>query len=371
MVGYMQNGLSNLTIVIPTYNRHEYAARVMQYWSGSEATVIILDGSTTPVSDDTLNSLGPNVHYSHLPELSIFDRLVYVFGKIQTDFVVLHGDDEFLLSSGLEACVQAFSDDSGLVACMGRALNFNYANGRLVGKRRYDQMIDHQVDREDPFERLDYHLSQYACSTCYAVCRTAPWVNAFKIACTQISPVYGIGELQYEATMAFSGRGRVINQLMWLRSGENPSVNFFHNLRFQEFWTRKRYRQQKIKFCNELAASLAKIYGYQVEKVQQAVVAAFDRYLHFCKLSGRYVRCYAIKKVLKKIAPGLLQALSSTGKSNHDLAWRDIRAISAELETEGVEINHGEFEAVLNIIENFHTANLNGSPLNLKSVVNG
>lgn len=367
----MQNNLSKLTIVIPTYNRHEYAARVMRYWSGSVATVFVLDGSSTPVSENILNKLDSNVHYSHLPERSIFDRLFYVFEKIQTDFVVLHGDDEFLLSSGLEACIQACSDDIGLVACMGRALNFNYDNERLVGRRRYDEMINHQVDMDDPFERLDYHLSQYACSTCYAVCRQAPWVTAFKIACTQRYPVYGIGELQYEATMAFAGRGKVINQLMWLRSDENPSVNFFHNLRFQEFWTRKKYRQEKIKFCNGLATSLAEIYGYHIEKIHQSVVAAFDRYLFFCKASGRYIKCYAVKKIFKKISPVLLQKFLPAGKSNSGLALKEIRSLSAELEAEGVEINHRELEAVFNIIEQFHGQKLTDLALNLKSVVNG
>ena len=57
--------LKDLSIVIPTYNRQQYALRNIHYWSNRGPEIHVLDGSALPVRDELLSSVGPNIHYHH------------------------------------------------------------------------------------------------------------------------------------------------------------------------------------------------------------------------------------------------------------------------------------------------------------------
>ena len=66
--------LKDLSIVIPTYNRQQYALRNIHYWSNRGPEIHVLDGSAVPVRDELLSSVGPNIHYHHWP-ISMIGRI--------------------------------------------------------------------------------------------------------------------------------------------------------------------------------------------------------------------------------------------------------------------------------------------------------
>ncbi len=59
------DGLEKLTIVIPTYGRHDFVRRQIGYWSSSPVTVHIMDGSQDPIESKILEKLSPNIKYRH------------------------------------------------------------------------------------------------------------------------------------------------------------------------------------------------------------------------------------------------------------------------------------------------------------------
>ena len=49
--------LEKLSIVIPTYDRHDFVRRQISYWSSSPVTIHIVDGSPDPLSKKDLENL--------------------------------------------------------------------------------------------------------------------------------------------------------------------------------------------------------------------------------------------------------------------------------------------------------------------------
>ena len=55
--------LSDLTLVIPAYNRPAYLERQIDYWSGTGVQLCILDGSKSPAPPSLVERMGSDVHY--------------------------------------------------------------------------------------------------------------------------------------------------------------------------------------------------------------------------------------------------------------------------------------------------------------------
>ena len=57
--------LSKLTIVILTLNRKKFILRTMNYWSGSNIKLLVVDGSKSPIEDHILRKFSNNITYFH------------------------------------------------------------------------------------------------------------------------------------------------------------------------------------------------------------------------------------------------------------------------------------------------------------------
>ena len=95
--------MKDLTIIIPSYNRPKDLERQILFWDNTDATVIILDGSTTPLL--TKHKLPSNITYYHLP-ISFAKRLAFSRSLIKTKFVVMLADDELYLPSALNSSIK-------------------------------------------------------------------------------------------------------------------------------------------------------------------------------------------------------------------------------------------------------------------------
>ena len=48
--------LEKLTIIIFSYNRHNYLKRTLKYWSNYDIKLVVLDGSNAKLEDPILNN---------------------------------------------------------------------------------------------------------------------------------------------------------------------------------------------------------------------------------------------------------------------------------------------------------------------------
>jgi hypothetical protein len=82
--------LSDLTLVIPAYNRPAYLERQIDYWAGSGVHLCILDGSKSPAPQELVARMGTDVHYEYMP-IGFNERLVHAAEIVKTKYVAFSG----------------------------------------------------------------------------------------------------------------------------------------------------------------------------------------------------------------------------------------------------------------------------------------
>ena len=105
---------SELTIVIPTYNRPLELERAIEYWRDSPITVHILDGSEKPCLPVGVLPGSSKITYHHLPiregegqKENYLHRIKYGVGLSNTKYSALCADDDIFLFNGLFEAIKA------------------------------------------------------------------------------------------------------------------------------------------------------------------------------------------------------------------------------------------------------------------------
>jgi glycosyltransferase domain-containing protein len=246
--------LSDLTVVILSYQRLLFLVRSMEYWSGKLPTVIILDGTETPVPDEVLNRMAPNIKYNWNP-VKYEDRLRSVIPMIQTRYVVQLSDDEFFLPNGLQRCINELETDEELVACVGRCLYFWPRKGRITVMNYYTWWKS--ILQNSAQERMEETMNTMHALTIYGVVRCENWINCIKVLTEKAFTCCYVTEHQFELFSSYQGKAKIIDVLSWFRSGENHPKSFKNWDRSYHFehWYRKPENAQEV---NELFKVLMK-----------------------------------------------------------------------------------------------------------------
>ena len=255
--------INKLTIIIPTYQRHDFMVRSMRYWSGKGINVIYIDGSKTILSESVLNGMDKNIKYIHNPK-PVYDRQLSAINLFNTEYVMWGCDDEFYIPSALAACVAKLSSDPEIVACCGRALGIDWRNNKVVGYNEYPKLKNLNLNEENPIERLKKHFSNYVPGHFFSVCRSDVFKKCVKESFSHEYSLFAASELQFEFFVVYSGKTLVIPELMWIRSGEcdpirgnSPSLITSENI--FKWWFDKIREKEKTLFIKDMENSCKKI----------------------------------------------------------------------------------------------------------------
>lgn len=280
--------LSKLTIVIPTYNRTDYVLRNMGLLSGTGVEVHVLDGSTEAIKSDKLDRFAPNIHYHHLP-ISFWQRLAKAADYVDTEYVVLLGDDDFFILSALAACIIQLDNKQELVACYGVGINKCLTSDLIVScstisgnQTNYVSASCGEVTQESPLKRMVHHMNPYNPNIIYSVCRSQAWLKTTQLFNSRQYSSQLTAELQFELCMSFHGKVKVIDKLMILRSAENPSCVEGFDLEFDDWYLSQQYRDEVDDFLNISAHDLADISNLEFEVIRQGLELACSAYIKFC-----------------------------------------------------------------------------------------
>jgi glycosyltransferase domain-containing protein len=216
----VSDGLGDLTVLIPTWNRERYVRRQIEFWRGSEATVVIADGSPEP---SEVLARDPAVRYEHLP-ISLSSRLRLLSEQVETRWGVLLSDDEFMLPAALRACIDRLEADRTAVACKPFPVGFEIMDGTVRWGIPYPEMAGASLGDGSAGQRVRDHLNPYRMLTLWSVTRADVLRNACG-AIDDLGAVHcsGAQEILYSIVVAAAGRARVLDQVGWLRSYENQN----------------------------------------------------------------------------------------------------------------------------------------------------
>ena len=243
------NNLNELTIIIPTYNRQNYVIRNINFWSNKEPQVIILDGSLNPIQEDVIINFGENINYIHLP-LSFSERLGFVSDLITTKYSVLLGDDDLFLTSGLSKCIEILSKNENINCCLGRSLSFSYIKSDVYYDICYSEMRNYSIIDESPYDRVINHMSNYTCSTLYAVNRSHYFKKILKNLSKENFEDANLVELFIEMSNAYLGKSIIIPDIMWFRSIENDTLYDKSISTYQNIWLNSKKKEKLISTLN-------------------------------------------------------------------------------------------------------------------------
>jgi glycosyltransferase domain-containing protein len=302
--------LAKLTVVIPSYGRHEYLLRAIIFWSNSPVKIIILDGSPSPLPESILTIVKSlsNVQYVHKID-SIARRLYEAAVHLTTDYAVTMGDDEFHLKTGLEKAISALEENPDAVGCIGQSVSFRSGADGLVYGKGYPHE-NYRVDQEAISDRLNYAMAHYNAATCYAVLRRSCWIRSFGKLENWSSPY--AGEIQQALITYICGKFISVNALYWLRSFDVSPVHgkqFNRKLQFYDWWIDKRYVDERKKFVSLIAAELLSNRCSFSDEAKAIVNAAVETYLNFCKIESsansitRLNKLQYIKVLTRKYVP--------------------------------------------------------------------
>lgn len=336
--------LSNLTIIIPSYNRHDYILRNMTFWSSTNVNLHVFDGSKSKIEDfDNLN-FPSNIHYHHYP-VSFAERISIAASFIKTKYAVLLGDDDMFLKSGLAACIDELESNDKIISCIGRSMSFYCENEILRGDLEYKEMKNYEVSDDDSFDRMIFHMNPYCCSILYSVIRTDHWKKAASLISLSVFPDPGVVELQFELSICFLGKSKVIPSLMWLRSYENPSLYNGDQVPFSKWWTDINYAQLKNELLTNFTSILNSGYLHDNEYVK---IRLNDAYNEYVKWANAFIaELNILDRIILWIKRTLKNIISSYIKN-------DFKHSAIKLSQNGVRIDHQELDEFISLILKFH-----------------
>jgi glycosyltransferase domain-containing protein len=279
--------LSELTIVIPVFNRPRYLLRQLEYWKDSDAKILIMDGSSEPLPRNLLADLSPNFQYEYI-QSEFIERLVSSCQYLNTKYTVLLHDDELYTRSGLEVCIAELESDTRLIGCQGRSLYFFYQSKQVLAHEVYfknkdvkDNFSDGVTRVKNSFLNGDPSFAPYAL---YSVLRTEKWKALIDLSYSRFFGCGYVYELAFQIGAMALGPIKVVEHLLWLRSGENSkqtssAVN--RTISTGEWGTSQEYAEEFEDYVKRLTDVLS-VNGvattYEAEQVVREISAQFFAY---------------------------------------------------------------------------------------------
>ena len=356
--------LDKLTIVIFSHNRHKYLKRTIKYWSDYNVKLLVLDGSDTKLNDSCLNS--KNLKYIHNP-VDLYDRLLSSTNYIDTEFMLLGGDDEFYLPSAISKCIEFLLKESTFSSCGGLSVGFSTYKKNVFGNEQYPKLKDLSLDHDNALDRIKSHFHNYVPAHFYSVIRSNKWKIICKHTFKKEYNFFAAFELQVEFLVMVSGKSKIISELMWLRNQEVASVKGDRHAKnakklISEWWIDKNFEKEKQEFlfrmekaCNELSIDQ----NFQFS--ENTISKLFDIYI-IKILEKRLLGKNFLRKIIKLISYTNISSLvsfESKKKIKKFIMWDKISPYiknslvneAIQLEAKGVSVNYKDLNQVILILQ--------------------
>ncbi|MBT9493228.1 MAG: TIGR00180 family glycosyltransferase [Paucibacter sp.] len=107
------------TIAIPTHNRQDYFERLFRYYSEWPIQLLLIDSSESSYQ----GGIPLNFNYLHCPGSDFIRKICLATECVQTPYIALSADDDFLLLKGFEASIHSMQK-TGAAICTGEIEKF-------------------------------------------------------------------------------------------------------------------------------------------------------------------------------------------------------------------------------------------------------
>jgi hypothetical protein len=207
--------------------------------------------------------------------------------EVKTPYVCFLSDDEFFLPDVLNDMIKFLDDNSDFVSVSGGCARFVYKWKYLDLKLMYSNMQLKELENSEARIRLMQHFQHYLPRTIYGVNRTSAWLNALSAMNYESSmPDTGI-EIIFELMIVVQGKVKIMPEIHWLRSVENPPINQVKSQsdHFHNWWKYSSTFTEKENFFKAISDNIeSRIY----------------RGLNFREIVFQTIEVYSLNAILKK-----------------------------------------------------------------------
>ena len=202
---------TNITIVVPTYNRCSYLKRLLKYYTETnlKLNIIVADSSTTEfsvINKTICEKYGCNIKYLKFdPNIIFYKKLSLVLNSINTPYTVFNADDDFVLPSGMAECINFLEKNHDYSVAHGIAVFCIVNSQAITSIYPYRQS---SICSEKSEMRLISHLSDYT-TTFYSIHRTLDIKHNLMRACEfsdKVDSFFGFTELLLSSMSLIQGK---------------------------------------------------------------------------------------------------------------------------------------------------------------------
>ena len=335
--------LSELTIIIPTYNRPLELERAIEYWRDTPVTVHILDGSEKPWFFEGCQPDTKSIFYHSFqprdesPTENWGRRLKFGAGEIRTRFAALCCDDDVFEVSGLVCALRLLKSEPSIDAVIGRTGEYLAAESQINWCHKYSNWKDEEYRKSDNMHH------RFVCDdgvhAFYGIYKSEKLKLIHSLSHKFEFPVpVWHSSLVIHMTKVFC-RIKLIDSLLWLKHGINNAEA--RPIKFAPLFYDRKYAAHRKNFVSAIAEAIEiakpNISGREIEEMISDFSAQYKRPR---KTSKKLVNLKA--KVLKKLGSlpfairnQIFLSLSENlktrlGNSNFEVNWTPKYELSSE-----------------------------------------
>jgi hypothetical protein len=154
------------------------------------------------------------------------ERLATAGDYVSTAYCAFLPDDEFYLFSGLHAAIARLEADKDLIGCVGRCLGFFVDHGRFLTKDMYRDWMPFSERATTQLARLDEDLPPHKSHKAqFAILRASAWRSMFENSYRHYFSCGYTYERLVNLQRSILGRTEILDELLWMRSLENPPIS--------------------------------------------------------------------------------------------------------------------------------------------------
>tara|TARA_B110000037_G_C17109748_1_gene501353 strand:- start:581 stop:1411 length:831 start_codon:yes stop_codon:yes gene_type:complete len=191
----------------------------------------------------------------------LYERLDLSLQYIKTPYVILGCDDEFYTFEGLISCLKKLESNKEYISCIGQCIKFFSVNKKVFTSLGYKENLKNTINQFDYEARIKKHLQNYAPKYIYSLSRSFFWKKSIKNLVSLKFPVFAIGELVFEISMAFHGKIFIQKKLFWFRNYNNTPSNSPEEYlkpenRLNDWWNNSSQKNKKNLFLKKFSKLL-------------------------------------------------------------------------------------------------------------------
>jgi hypothetical protein len=241
-------------------DRQSYLQRQINYWSGSGATLVLIDGSLKPAEFLMEPEFTQNVTYVHRPE-SIWNRLQLASELVATKYCALIPDDEFFIKSAVAEFIDLMERSSEIDAVLGSTIRFSFRHPLVHASETYTSFRNIEGPKRLGFPGIEqfWNDENYVVHfPIYSIMRSSAFEKMSSIAFRRDFGNAYAHEVLFNLVFPFHFYSVLIPTLYWLRSDENlplSSASFDRSVRFSTWFTDPANENERVFFLESVVSA--------------------------------------------------------------------------------------------------------------------